>query len=86
MNAWIQWLVPGALVPGLAPVVALAVMPQGLTGGLPSGYSWTAYGGAFLLAAGLTLTLSVVETSHTLVYRDDLTGLPARPAGQVPRG
>jgi GGDEF domain-containing protein len=34
--------------------------------------------GLFLLATGLTLTLSVVETSYILAYRDDLTGLPGR--------
>ena len=34
----------------------------------------------FLLATGLTLTLSVVETSYILAYRDDLTGLPGRRA------
>lgn len=36
--------------------------------------------GIFLLATGLTLTLSVVETSYVLAYRDDLTGLPGRRA------
>jgi diguanylate cyclase (GGDEF)-like protein len=34
----------------------------------------------FLLATGLTLTLSVVETSYLLAYRDELTGLPGRRA------
>jgi diguanylate cyclase (GGDEF)-like protein len=34
----------------------------------------------FLLAAALTLALSVVETSYALAYRDELTGLPARRA------
>lgn len=34
----------------------------------------------FLMAAGLTLGLSVVETSYAMAYRDDLTGLPARRA------
>ena len=34
----------------------------------------------FLLATGLTLTLSVVETSYVLAYRDDLTDLPGRRA------
>jgi GGDEF domain-containing protein len=33
-----------------------------------------------LLAATLLLLLSVVETSHALAYRDDLTGLPTRRA------
>lgn len=34
----------------------------------------------FLMAGGLTLGLSVVETSYAMAYRDDLTGLPARRA------
>lgn len=34
----------------------------------------------FLLAAGLTLTLAVVETSYVMAYRDELTGLPGRRA------
>ncbi|MDA0329579.1 MAG: hypothetical protein O2958_11290 [Gemmatimonadetes bacterium] len=34
----------------------------------------------FLMATGLTLTLGVVETSHRMAYRDDLTGLPGRRA------
>ncbi len=34
----------------------------------------------FLMGGGLTLGLSVVETSHAMAYRDDLTGLPARRA------
>ena len=34
----------------------------------------------FLLAAALTLALSVVETSYAMAYRDELTGLPARRA------
>jgi len=34
----------------------------------------------FLLGAGLTLGLSVIETSYAMAYRDDLTGLPARRA------
>jgi diguanylate cyclase (GGDEF)-like protein len=34
----------------------------------------------FLMAAGLTLTLGIVETSYMLAYRDDLTGLPGRRA------
>lgn len=34
----------------------------------------------FLMAAGLTLAVSVVETSHAMAYRDELTGLPARRA------
>lgn len=34
----------------------------------------------FLMAGGLTLGLSVVETSYAMAYKDDLTGLPARRA------
>lgn len=34
----------------------------------------------FLMAAGLTLTVGMVETSYTMAYRDDLTGLPGRRA------
>jgi diguanylate cyclase (GGDEF)-like protein len=34
----------------------------------------------FLMAAGITLGLSVLETSYAMAYRDDLTGLPARRA------
>jgi GGDEF domain-containing protein len=34
----------------------------------------------FLMLAGLTLGLSVVEISYAMAYRDDLTGLPARRA------
>ena len=32
----------------------------------------------FLMAGGLTLGLSLVETSYAMAYRDGLTGLPAR--------
>lgn len=35
---------------------------------------------AWLLTAGLVLTLAVVEASYTMAYHDDLTGLPARRA------
>jgi len=34
----------------------------------------------FLMAGGLTIGLSVVETSYAMAYKDDLTGLPARRA------
>ena len=34
----------------------------------------------WLLGASLVLSLSVVETSYAMAYRDDLTGLPARRA------
>jgi GGDEF domain-containing protein len=34
----------------------------------------------FLAGAGITLGLSVVETSYAMAYKDDLTGLPARRA------
>jgi len=34
----------------------------------------------FLLAAAVTLAVSVVETSYAMAYRDELTGLPARRA------
>lgn len=36
--------------------------------------------GAWLLAAGAVLALSVVESSYTMAYYDELTGLPARRA------
>ena len=36
--------------------------------------------GVFLTGAGLTLGLSVMETSYAMAYKDDLTGLPARRA------
>jgi GGDEF domain-containing protein len=34
----------------------------------------------FLVAAGLTVTMGVVETSYVMAYRDELTGLPGRRA------
>jgi diguanylate cyclase (GGDEF)-like protein len=34
----------------------------------------------FLMAGGLTLGISVVEASHAMAYKDDLTGLPGRRA------
>ena len=34
----------------------------------------------FLMVGGLTLGLSVVETSYAMAYKDDLTGLPGRRA------
>jgi diguanylate cyclase (GGDEF)-like protein len=34
----------------------------------------------FLMAAGLVLTLGMVETSYVLAYQDELTGLPGRRA------
>lgn len=36
--------------------------------------------GLFLVAAGLTVTIGVVETSYVMAYRDELTGLPGRRA------
>ena len=36
--------------------------------------------GVCLTAAGVTLGLSVMETSYAMAYKDDLTGLPARRA------
>jgi diguanylate cyclase (GGDEF)-like protein len=36
--------------------------------------------GLFPVAAALTLTISILETSYAMAYRDDLTGLPARRA------
>jgi len=36
--------------------------------------------GLLLTGAGLTLGLSVMETSYAMAHRDDLTGLPARRA------
>lgn len=35
---------------------------------------------AYVTTAGLTLVLALVETTYTLAYRDELTGLPARRA------
>lgn len=34
----------------------------------------------FLMAAGLTMTFAIVETSYVMAYRDELTGLPGRRA------
>jgi diguanylate cyclase (GGDEF)-like protein len=34
----------------------------------------------YLATAGLLLTIAVIETSHSMAYRDGLTGLPARRA------
>ena len=34
----------------------------------------------FLVAAGLTVTIGIVETSYVMAYRDELTGLPGRRA------
>ncbi len=36
--------------------------------------------GLLLMGAGLTLGLSVMETTYAMAYKDDLTGLPARRA------
>ena len=36
--------------------------------------------GVLLMACGLVLTLSVLEQSYSMAYRDELTGLPARRA------
>jgi len=36
--------------------------------------------GLLLMGAGLTLGLSVMETSYAMAYKDDLTGLPSRRA------
>ncbi|NIT64214.1 MAG: GGDEF domain-containing protein [Gammaproteobacteria bacterium] len=51
-------------------VVVLAVSA------LPGSASATVY----LMAAGLILGLSVVETGYSMAYRDELTGLPSRRA------
>lgn len=42
----------------------------------------TPAGSAWLMAAGLVLTLSVVEASYAMAFRDELTGLPSRRALQ----
>lgn len=52
-------------------LIMLAIHPEVADG---------ARSGLMLVAAGLVLTLSVVETSYLLAYRDDLTGLPGRRA------
>lgn len=52
-------------------LIMLAIHPDVVVG---------ARSGLMLVGAGLVLTLSVVETSYILAYRDDLTGLPGRRA------
>jgi GGDEF domain-containing protein len=75
-------------------LVALAIALIRWRGAVERGLAWAlvlvalglhpAVGGhaprLFLLAAGLALALTVVETSYTLAYRDELTALPARRA------
>ena len=78
----------------LVSAAALAYVLQRYRGPIERGLAWTAvfllvalldgvaleHASLFLLAAGLTLTLSVVETSYVMAYRDELTGLPGRRA------
>jgi len=40
----------------------------------------TAPSALFLMAAGLTVTIGIIEASYVMAYRDDLTGLPGRRA------
>ena len=54
---------------------ALLAAFLGLNAGAPSPAATI-----YLATAGLILAVSVIETSHAMAYRDDLTGLPARRA------
>ncbi len=63
----------GALEKGF--LWALLAAFLGLNAGTPSPAATV-----YLATAGLILALAVIETSHAMAYRDDLTGLPARRA------
>lgn len=72
------WAVPALILADVA-----ATGGGGLAGASPGAVAGGGDAGAsslFVLAAGLTLALSVLETSYAMAYRDDLTGLPARRA------
>jgi hypothetical protein len=78
--------VPAVLVAGFALYRRNGPVEWGLTWGLVTVliaiHPWMSGPGTelFLMAAGLTLTVSVLETSYAMAYRDELTGLPARRA------
>ena len=79
---------------GLVTVACLAYALYRYRGPVERGLMWTALfvlaamhegiasdrSSIFLMAAGLVMMLSVVETSYVLAYRDELTGLPGRRA------
>ena len=58
-------------MPGWAVALIVVAMHPGLPGDGPA---------LFLMAAGLVLTVGMVETSYVLAYQDELTGLPGRRA------
>jgi len=71
--AWRAWQARGAVEIGLlGALVAGGLMLQAAPG--------SAERGVYLTACGLVLVLAMVEASHTLAYRDELTSLPGRRA------
>ena len=87
-------LPPGTLVLAAASVIVTAYAIFRWHGAIERGFLWSeafvvvafhpaleaGESSLFLAAAGLTLALSVLETTHAMAYRDELTGLPARRA------
>jgi len=82
-----------AIVAYLLALVVLAVKFLRHRGGIEAGFFWallagylglTVYSGLLstisMMLGGLILVVSVIEAAHTLAYRDELTGLPARRA------
>ncbi len=72
-----------------AAIVRFAVRPRTVEGALVWAIvaAFLAFGtdgeiasGLYLAAGALTLVLALVETSHAMAYRDELTGLPGRRA------
>lgn len=72
-TAWGLYRYPGPLERALLWVVAFVVvaMHPALPGDGPA---------LFLMAAGVVLTIGMVETSYVLAFQDELTGLPGRRA------
>jgi diguanylate cyclase (GGDEF)-like protein len=70
---WRAWQTRGAVEIGLlGALVAAGLMLQAPPGSVERG--------VYLTACGLVLVLAMVEASHTLAYRDELTTLPGRRA------
>ena len=70
---WRAWQTRGAVEIGLlGALVAAGLMLQAPPGSVERG--------VYLTACGLVVVLAMVEASHTLAYRDELTTLPGRRA------
>lgn len=85
LKPFLRAVIPGLLVVVSAALVSASASAEAL-GTLTGCYALVVYGtGALLavlllMAAGLVLTVSILEQSYSMAYREELTRLPARRA------